>query len=178
MAIGHCSTCAPAVAVHCMRLEAMGMQTAPIVTTAFVDLVKAVAFKAGMPELRFTFVPHPVGGKSAAELRDYGKAILEKIGGALTRPLSDAELKMGRQERLVPAEVYWDYQLVINYIEPLARNGVEPFASYLKTPAGGTIPRFAEAEKIAVLVVGGEKNAYWFATDFGYLKSESIDRWR
>jgi hypothetical protein len=448
MAIGHCSTCAPAVAVHCMSLEEMGIPTAPIVTSAFVDLVKAVAFKAGMPGLRFTFVPHPVGGKSAAELRDYGKAILEKIGSALTRPLSDAELKTGKQERRVPrllgddsedtlhalyleagwtdglpivlptearvaamlkgtshrpdapvgkmrptetqedwsytveqvavnavmagarpaylpvilalaatevtalhsstssfaamaavngpvrgelrmnaglgalgpfnhanaaigrawgllsrnlgggavpgttylgsqgnplnyanpcfaeneerspwepfhvqkgfkagesvvsvfrgrtfshlleirdktwreqllnlvagftptqrtnltllleplaaralkerqgfdskaklarwfhehsripAEVYWDYQLVINYIEPLARKGVEPFASYLDTPKGGTLPRFAEAEKIAVLVVGGEKNAYWFATDFGYLKSESIDRWR
>jgi len=59
MAIGHCSTCAPAVAVHCMHLEDMGIPTAPIVTAAFRDLVKAVAFKAGMPELRFTFVPHP-----------------------------------------------------------------------------------------------------------------------
>ena len=448
MAIGHCSTCAPAVALHCIRLEAMGIATAPIVTTAFVDLVKAVAAKAGMPELRFTFVPHPVGGKSPAALRDYAKAALERIGGALTRPLANAELETGRQERpvprllgadseealhalfleagwtdrlpivlptqervaamlkgtrrhpeepvgkmrptetqedwsytveqvavnavmagarpeylpvilalaatevtalhsstssfaamaavngpvrnelgmnsglgalgpfnhanatigraygllsrnlgggavpgttylgsqgnplnsanlcfaeneerspwepfhvqkgfkahesvvsvfrgrtfshllevrektwreqflnlvagftptqrssltlllepiaaralkerqgfdskaklarwfhehsRVPAELYWDYQLVINYIEPLARNGVEPFASYLSTPPGGTIPRFAEAEKIAVLVVGGEKNAYWFATDFAYLKSESIDRWR
>src|SRR3990170_6240559 len=71
MAIGHCSTCAPAVALHCIRLEEMGIATAPIVTTAFVDLVKAVAFKAGMPALRFSFVPHPVGGKPASVLRDY-----------------------------------------------------------------------------------------------------------
>jgi len=41
-----------------------------------------------------------------------------------------------------------------------------------------TVPRFAEPETIGVVVVGGEKNAYWFATDFGWLKSESIDQWR
>jgi hypothetical protein len=456
MAIGHCSTCAPAVAVHCMHLEDMGIPTAPIVTAAFRDLVKAVAFKAGMPELRFTFVPHPVGGKPAAVLRDYvlgadpltGQPVLGEITSALTRALTQAERRTGAQERAVPrllgagsedvlhalfqdagwtdglpvllpseeriaamlkatshrpdeivgkmrptetqedwsysveqvavnavmagarpayfpvilalassqvtalhsstssfaamvvvngpirhelrmnsgigalgpfnhanttigraygllsrnlgggavpgftylgsqgnplnysnvcfseneerspwepfhvqngfepgdsvvsifrgrtfshllevrektwreqflnlvagftptprtnltlllepiaartlaqregfdskaklaqwfhensrvpAEVYWDYQLVINYVEPQARNGVEPFASYLKTPKGGTIPRFAEPEKIGVVVVGGEKNAYWFATDFGHIKSESVDCWR
>jgi hypothetical protein len=448
MAIGHCSTCAPAVAVHCAHLEDMGIATAPLVTSAFIDLVKAVAFKAGMPELRFTFVPHPVGGKTPAELYEYGKNALNDITGALTRPLSAAETKTGAQERPVPrllgaddedslhalfqdagwtdgfpvvlptearvaamlegssrkpdgivgrmrptetqedwsytveqvavnavmagarpeyfpvilaiaasqitalhsstssfaamvvingpvrnelgmnsglgalgpfnhanatigraygllsrnlgggavpgttylgsqgnplnyantcfaeneerspwepfhvqkgfkagdsvvsifrgrtfshllevrektwreqflnlvagftptprtnltllvepiaaralaqregfttkqklaqwfhehsripSEVYWDYQLVINYIEPQARKGVEPFASYLNTPKGETIPRFAEPEKIGVVVVGGEKNAYWFATDFGHLKSESVDRWR
>lgn len=78
----------------------------------------------------------------------------------------------------IPAEVYWDYQLVINYIERQARKGVEPFASYLKLPKDAMVPRFAEPEKISTLVVGGEKNAYWFATDFGWPKSESVDRWR
>lgn len=448
MAIGHCSTCAPAVAVHCANLEDMGIPTAPLVTTAFIDLVKAVTRKAGMPQLRFTFVPHPVGGKSPAELFEYGKNALGEIVAALTRPLDAAETKTGAQDRPVPrmlgadsedalhalfldagwtdglpvvlptearvaamlegtshapgeivgkmrptetqedweytveqvaanavmsgarpeylpvilalassgitalhsstssfaamvavngpvrnelrmnsglgalgpfnhanatigraygllsrnlgggavpgttylgsqgnplnyssvcfaeneerspwepfhvqkgfkpgdsvvsifrgrtfshllevrektwreqflnlvagftptprtnltllleplaartlkqregfhskaklaqwfhenaripAEVYWDYQLVINYIEPQARKGVEPFASYLRLPKDAMVPRFAEPEKISMLVVGGEKNAYWFATDFGWLQSESVDRWR
>jgi hypothetical protein len=448
MAIGHCSTCAPAVAVHCMNLEAMGVPTAPLVTQAFIDLVKAVTRKAGMPELRFTFVPHPVGGKTPAELNEYGRNALGEIAGALTRALTAAETRTGAQDRPVPrllgadagealhalfleagwadglpvvlpteervaamlkgtrhrsdevvgrmrptetqedweytveqvavnavmagakpeyfpvilalaatevtalhsstssfaamvvvngpvrnelrmnsglgalgpfnranatigraygllsrnlgggavpgttylgsqgnplnysnvcfaeneerspwepfhvqkgfkagdsvvsvfrgrtfshllevraktwrqqfldlvagftptprsnltllleplvartlkqregfhskaqlaqwfhehsripAEVYWDYQLVINYIEPQARKGVEPFASYLKLPKDAMIPRFAEPQKISTVVVGGEKNAYWFATDFGYLKSEPVDRWR
>src|SRR6478609_4664225 len=52
MAIGHCSTCAPAVAVHCMNLEERGIPTAPLVTSAFTDLVSAVSRKAGMPKLR------------------------------------------------------------------------------------------------------------------------------
>jgi len=448
MAIGHCSTCAPAVAVHCARLEDMGIPTAPLVTAAFVDLVKAVTRKAGMPELRFTFVPHPVGGKTPAELREVGKNALGGIAAALTRPLREEETRSGAVAREVPRllgaesedalhqlfldagwtdglpvvlptearvaamlkgtsrrpdevvgrmrptetqedwtytveqvavnavmagarpdclpvilalaasevtalhsstssfaamavvngpirheirmnsglgalgpfnqanatigrawgllsrnlgggavpditylgsqgnplnyantcfaeneerspwepfhaqkgfkpgesvvsifrgrsfthllevrekswreqfkllvggftptprtnltlllepiaaralaqregfeskrklqqwfhdnvkvpyEVYWDHQLVINYIEPQARKGVEPYASYLSQPKDSLVPRFGEPEKIGVVVVGGEKNAYWYATDFGWLKSEPIDRWR
>ena len=456
MAIGHCSTCAPAVAVHCMNMEDRGIPTAPLVTTAFSELVKAVAYKAGMPDLRFTFAPHPVGGKPPEVLRGYVlgndpvnlRPMMEGIVGALTSPLTAGEKKEGALERPVPrllgagsgdallelfqgagwtdnlpvvlpteervaamlkgtshppskvvgrmrptetqedwsytveqvavnavmagarpeyfpailalassgitavhsstssfaamvvvngpvrqelgmnsglgalgpfnhanatigraygllsrnlgggavpgttylgsqgnplnyantcfaeneerspwapfhvqkgfqagdsvvsifrgrtfshllevrektwkqqllnqvagftptprtnltllveplaartlkqregfdtkeqlaqwyhenstlpGEVYWDYQLVINYIEPQARNGVEPFASYLKLPKEAPVPRFAEPEKICVVVVGGEKNAYWFATDFGWLKSVSVDQWK
>ncbi len=456
MAIGHCSTCAPAVAVHCMNMEERGVPTAPLVTTAFNDLVKAVTYKAGMPHLRLTYVPHPVGGKPAPVLREYvlGKdpvtqrPVLEEIVAALTQALTQGERKSGALERPVPrslgansedalhelfldagwtdglpvvlptearvaamlkatshspgeivgrmrptetqedweytveqvavnavmagakteyfpvvlalastqitalhsstssfaamvvvngpirreirmnsgmgalgpfncpnatigraygllsrnlgggavpgttylgsqgnplnyssvcfaeneerspwepfhvqkgfkadesvvsvfrgrtfshllevrektwrhqflnlvsgftptprtnltlllepmaartlkqregfdskeklaqwfhqhsripSEVYWDYQLVINYIEPQARKGVEPFSSYLELPKDAAIPRFADPKAIGVVVVGGEKNAYWFATDFGYLKSASVDHWR
>ena len=456
MAIGHCSTCAPAVAVHCMNMEDRGIPTAPLVTSAFSDLVKAVTYKAGMPNLRFTFTPHPVGGKPPEVLRGYVlgndpvnlRPMMERIVGALTAPLRADEKKEGVLDRPVPrllgaatedalqelfqgagwtdhlpvvlpteervaamlkgtshaatevvgkmrptetqedwsytveqvavnavmagarpeyfpailalaasgitaihsstssfaamvvvngpvrqqlgmnsglgalgpfnhanatigraygllsrnlgggavpgttylgsqgnplnyantcfaeneerspwapfhvqkgfkaeesvvsifrgrtfshllevrentwkqqllnqvagftptprtnltllveplaartlkqregfdtkeqlaqwyhenstlsGEVYWDYQLVINYIEPQARKGVEPFASYLKLPKDAPVPRFAEPEKIGVVVVGGEKNAYWFATDFGWLKSVSVDAWR
>ena len=78
----------------------------------------------------------------------------------------------------IPAEVYWDYQLVINYIEPQARKGVEPFASWLSLPKDAMIPRFDDPRGINVVVVGGETNAYWSAADFSYLKSASIDLWR
>jgi hypothetical protein len=78
----------------------------------------------------------------------------------------------------IPAEVYWDYQLVVNYLEPQAHKGVEPFASWLQLPGDAMIPRFSSPEGISVVVVGGETNAYWFATDFGYLKSQSIDVWK
>ena len=110
MAIGHCSTCAPAVAVHSMNREERGIPTAPIVTGAFTDLVKAVTYKAGMPELRFTFVPHPVGGKTAAELRAYvlgddpatGRPVFDGIVQALTAALTDSESARGEVNRPVP----------------------------------------------------------------------------
>ena len=78
----------------------------------------------------------------------------------------------------VLAEVYWDYQLVINYMEPQARKGVEPFASWLKVPGDAPIPGSPDPGGISVVVVGGETNAYWFAADFAYLTSRSIDEWR
>jgi hypothetical protein len=456
MAIGHCSTCAPAVAVHCMNLEERGIPTAPLVTSAFTDLVRAVSRKAGVPSLRFTFVPHPVSGKTPPELREYvrgpdpvsGGAVIDGIVQALTAPLTAEESATGQLDRPVPRllgadseealhamvreawwtdglpvvlpttarvnamlkatkrapdevigrmrptqtqedwtytveqvavnavmagaqpeqfpvilalaasqvtalhsstsgfatmvvvngpirneirmngglgalgpfnhanaaiarayhllsrnlgggavpgitylgsqgnplnyagicfaenqerspwepfhvqkgfqpeestvsifrgrtfshmleiraktwkdqllnmvagftpvpstgltllveplaaralaeregfrtkeqlarwyhenstlpyETYWDYQLVVNYIEPLARKGTEPFASYLAQKPGSQVPRFADPKAISTLVVGGEKNAYWYATDFQYMKSVSIDEWR
>ncbi|WP_439586062.1 UGSC family (seleno)protein [Hydrogenophaga sp.] len=456
MAIGHCSTCAPAVAVHCMNLEERGIPTAPLVTGAFTDLVRAVARKGGMPKLRFTFVPHPVSGKSATELQGYVEGaspgsdlpVMDGIVQALTATLSSAEAERGQLDRPVqpllgadtedelhrmfleawwsdglpvvlptperveamlkgtkhspsevvgrmrptatqedwsytveqvatnavmagakpehfpvilalaasqvsalhsstsnfaamvavngpirheirmnsgvgalgpfnhanaaigrawsllsrnlgggaipgitylgtqgnplnynticfaenqerspwepfhvqqgfrkeestislfrgrtyshmleirqktwqqqllnmvggftpvpgtgltllleplaaralydregfktkeqiadwyhqnstlPYETYWDYQLVVNYVEPLARKGQEPFASYLAQEPGSQVPRFADSKKISTLVVGGEKNAYWFATDFIHVTTLSIDEWR
>lgn len=456
MAIGHCSTCAPAVAVHCMNMEDRGIPTAPLVTGAFTDLVRAVTFKAGMPRLRMTFVPHPVGGKSASELNAYVKGpspvtgipVIDEIVSALTVPLTSDEIATGTLDRPVPRllgantqdelqdmlrdacwsdglpvilptearvaemlkgtkrardevvgkmrptetqedwqytveqvaanavmagakpeyfpvilalaasqvtaihsstssfaamvvvngpirheirmnsglgalgpfnhanatigraycllsrnlaggsvpgttylgsqgnplnyssvcfaenqerspwepfhvqkgfrkeestvsifrgrtfshlleirektwkeqlrnmvsgfpptprtnltllveplaaralkeregfetkeqlqewfhknatlpyETYWDYQLVINYVEPLARKGQEPFASYLAQPPDSQVPQFADPKAIGVVVVGGEKNAYWFGTDFNYMKSVSVDDWR
>lgn len=456
MAIGHCSTCAPAVAVHCIHLESRGIPTAPLVTAAFTDLVQAVAWKAGMPKLRFTFVPHPVSGKSPEQLRDYVTApspvgmhsVIDGIVRSLTMALTADESKTGALDRPVPRllgadsedelhemfqsawwtdglpivlptpervarmlkgtsrapqeavgkmrptatqedwhytveqvavnavmagakpehlpvilalastgqsalhsstsgfanmvtvngpirheirmnsglgalgpfnhanaaigraysllsrnlgggaipgitylgtqgnplnynnicfaeneerspwepfhvqkgfdrqqsavsifrgrtyshmlevraktwkeqvlgmvggytpipstgltllmeplaarafkdregfetkeqlakwfqenstlpyETYWDYQLVINYIEPLARKGQEPFASYLAQAPGSRVPRFADASRIGTLVVGGEKNAYWYATDFMHVTTVSVDDWR
>lgn len=456
MAIGHCSTCAPAVAVHCMHMEDRGVPTAPLVTTAFADLVSAVTYKAGMPKLRFTHVPHPIGGKPPEVLRDYvlgadpitARPVVEEIVSALTAALTPDESATGKLDRPVPRllgadtedelqqmftearwsdglpvilptqarvaemlaatrhppheivgkmrptktqedwhytveqvaanavmagarpayfpiilalaasevtaihsstssfaamvvvngpirgelgmnagigalgpfnhanatigraygllsrnlgggavpgttylvsqgnplnyantcfpeneerspwepfhvqkgfgkeesvvsifrgrtfshllevraqtwreqllnmvagftptprtnltllveplaartlkeregfetkgelaqwfhqnstlpyKTYWDYQLVINYVEPQARKGVEPFASYLAQAPDSEVPRFADPKAIATVVMGGETNAYWFATDFGWLKSVSVDAWR
>jgi hypothetical protein len=78
----------------------------------------------------------------------------------------------------LPYETYWDYQLVVNYIEPLARKNEEPFASYLAQGPGSQVPRFADPDKISTVVVGGEKNAYWFASDFIHLATLPVDEWR
>ena len=68
------------------------------------------AFKKGMPNERFTFVPHPITGIPAATCRKYlegndpitGKPILQEIIAALTVPLSDEDTKKGFIERPTP----------------------------------------------------------------------------
>ena len=75
------------------------------------------------------------------------------------------------------AGLYWDYQLVKNYIYPQALNGTEPFATWLKVHEDSTTPRFP-LDQIHVVVVGGETNAYWRTMGCVYDKSVSIDLWR
>jgi hypothetical protein len=77
----------------------------------------------------------------------------------------------------LPAEHYWDYQLIQNYIYPRATFGEEPFASKLAAPPDQHIPMF-EKKNIHVVVVGGETNGYWRIINGRYSKTVSIDEWR
>ena len=64
--VGHCSTCAPAVATHSITLEtSYGVPTVALHTDKFDRVVQSVTKMAGLPEARRAFVPQPVMGKSA-----------------------------------------------------------------------------------------------------------------
>jgi hypothetical protein len=102
------------------------------------------------------------------------RALKEREGFETKRQLA----RWFHENATIPAEVYWDYQIVINYVEPQAQKGVEPYATWLNLPKDARIPMFPDPEGISVVVVGGGTNAYWFAGDFTYLKSQSIDEWR
>ncbi len=78
---------------------------------------------------------------------------------------------------LMPAGIYWDYQLVQNYILPRALNGEEPYATRFKAAEDELIPMY-RLQDIQVVVVGGETNAYWRIMGSTYQKSVSIDHWR
>lgn len=77
----------------------------------------------------------------------------------------------------LPAGVYWDYQLIQNYVYPKALNGVEPYATMLKAADDELIPMFLERD-IHVVVVGGETNGYWRIMGCNYAKSVRVDDWR
>ena len=77
----------------------------------------------------------------------------------------------------LPAGLYWDYQLIENYVYPRALNGEEPWATMLKAKDDEMIPVFSP-ENIHVVVVGGETNGYWRIMGCGYAKSVNIDEWR
>jgi hypothetical protein len=77
----------------------------------------------------------------------------------------------------MPAGVYWDYQLIQNYVYPRALNGVEPYATMLQAAEDELIPVFP-LNTIHVVVVGGETNGYWRIMGCTYARSVSIDAWR
>jgi hypothetical protein len=77
----------------------------------------------------------------------------------------------------MPAGIYWDYQLIENYVYPRALNGEEPHATKLKAAADEMIPVY-RIEDIHVVVVGGETNGYWRMMGCKYGKTVSVDEWR
>jgi hypothetical protein len=79
---------------------------------------------------------------------------------------------------LVNYDDFWNNEIVIAFTRPLARQGVEPFASRLKLPQDALIPRFPSPKSINIIVVGGGTNSFWQAGDFRYLGSASVDAWR
>lgn len=80
----------------------------------------------------------------------------------------------------MPASVYWDYQLVQNYLYPRAAAGEEPLASRLKAleDAPDQEIQFLSPGDVHVVVVGGNTNEYWRMMGAGYRKTVSVDEWR
>jgi hypothetical protein len=74
--------------------EKYGVPTVAIHTDKFDGVARSVAATNGMPELRQIFVPQPVMGKSARELRAYvdgtdpltGRPVMQEVLEGLTRP--------------------------------------------------------------------------------------------
>lgn len=78
---------------------------------------------------------------------------------------------------IIPAGVYWDYQLIENYVYPRALNGEQPWARNLSVADDSMVPMFRH-EDIHVVVVGGETNAYWRIMGCTYGGTYSVDDWR
>jgi hypothetical protein len=97
--VGHCSTCAPAVSTHAITLDTKyGIPSVALHTDKFDKVVKSVTKMAGLPGAPSVYVPQPVMGKTAQELRAYvngadpitGQPVMQEIVAALTTALSAA----------------------------------------------------------------------------------------
>jgi hypothetical protein len=73
---------------------------------------------------------------------------------------------------------FWGSDVVYSLVEPNARAGMEPYASWLKLPRDAVIAPYTTPEKINAIVVGGETQALWLTTDMWRTKTVSIDKWR
>lgn len=60
---------------------------------------------------------------------------------------------------------------------PMAKQGLPPYADYLKMP-GDTLIKPLNARSINILAVGGEIQTTWFVTDFSPGRPVSVDDWR
>jgi hypothetical protein len=95
--VGHCSNCSPAVATHAIALETRyGVPTVALHTDKFDRVVQSVTKMAGMADAPRAFVPQPVMGKTAAELKAYvygkdpitGRPVMQEVIAGLTTALN------------------------------------------------------------------------------------------
>ncbi|MBM4439041.1 MAG: hypothetical protein FJ027_01360 [Candidatus Rokubacteria bacterium] len=98
-----------------MTIEAKyGVPVVAMHTDKFDRVAASVARVNGMPGLRQVFVPQPIMGKTAAQLRAYvdgtdpitGRPVMQEVVEGLTRPIANAEgVEYDRSTpRLVPAD--------------------------------------------------------------------------
>jgi len=97
--------------VHAIALDSKyNVPTIAIHTNAFEKAVQSVTRMHGMPQARYTFVPQPVMGKTAAQLRAYvdgknpisGRPVMQEVIEGLTRPAEGDHLNETKFERSTP----------------------------------------------------------------------------
>jgi hypothetical protein len=67
-----------------VRLEAAGVPTVAVATSAFAALAHQTADAYGLPGARIAVVSHPLGGIGAAEVTAKADAAVETVLGLLT----------------------------------------------------------------------------------------------
>ncbi len=94
-----------------MTIEARyGVPTVAVHTDKFDRVVRSVADVNGMPELRQVFVPQPIMGRTAAQLRAYvdgadpitGRPVMQEVVEGLTRPLGERDAGRAPFDRSTP----------------------------------------------------------------------------
>ena len=73
---------------------------------------------------------------------------------------------------------YWGNAVAASMSEPLALQGLEPYATWRKLPGDAVIKPFVNPRGISVVVVGGKTQSTWFATDFRLARGVSVDEWK
>jgi hypothetical protein len=78
----------------------------------------------------------------------------------------------------VPAATYWANSIASGMMGPLAKQGLEPYASWRKVSNDTLIKHLPNPQNIRTIVVGGSTASVWFLTDFMAGRAVSIDAWR
>ena len=124
-------------------------------------------------------------------IRDYMKALAAPAATVIMDPTvarllkdthgfnSKAELAKWLSDNAeVAAGTYWGNGVNATANGPLGRQGLEPYASWLKMSPQSLIKPFSSPKAINVIVTGGDIQTTWFLTDFRFSNGILIDDWR
>jgi hypothetical protein len=97
--------------VHAITIDSKyGVPTVALHTHVFEKVVHSVTQMHGMPQARYTFVPQPVMGKTAKQLRAYvdgtspisSRPVMQEVIEGLTRPLNGERPEEVKYDRSTP----------------------------------------------------------------------------
>jgi hypothetical protein len=78
----------------------------------------------------------------------------------------------------VEAGTFWGNGVNTTASMPMALQGLEPFATWMKLPPERLIKPFRNPGSIKAIVAGGEIQTTWFVTDFRFGRGILIDDWK
>ena len=78
----------------------------------------------------------------------------------------------------VAAGTYWGNGVNATGMMPMAHQGKEPFAAWLKVSPETLIKPFINSGDIKIIVAGGRIQTTWFVTDFRFFKGVKVDDWK
>ena len=78
----------------------------------------------------------------------------------------------------VAAGTYWGNGVNSTATTPMALQGLEPYATWIKAPPETLIKPFTNPKAIQVVVAGGKIQTTWFVTDFRFGRGILIDEWK
>jgi hypothetical protein len=78
----------------------------------------------------------------------------------------------------VAVATYWGNGVNSTATSPMAFQGLEPYATWLKAPPETMIKPFTNPKSINVVVAGGGIQTTWFLTDFRFGRGILIDEWK
>jgi hypothetical protein len=126
-------------------------------------------------------------GRSAAEAStsdaDRATIIVDPTVAGLLKDVHGFKTKAELGEWLskyvkVTAGTFWGNGVNTTGSMPMALQGLEPYATWLKVPPETMIQPFRNAGAIKVIVAGGGIQTTWFVTDFRVGRGILIDRWK
>jgi hypothetical protein len=117
-----------------------------------------------------------LAGMSATVIVDPTVAgLLKNVHGFKTKAELGEYLSKNVQ---VEVGTFWGNGVNTTANTPMAVQGLEPFATWMKLPPETLIKPFRSARNIKVIVAGGGIQTTWFVTDFSFTRGILIDEWK
>lgn len=128
------------------------------------------------PHMMFKDYMRSLAGMGASVIVDPTVAgLLKDVHGFNTK---EELAKYLSENAEVEAETYWGNGVNTTAFKPMALQGREPYATWIKTPPKDLIKPFTNARGIRIIVTGGGIQTTWFVTDFQFHGGILIDKWK